>query len=141
ARPRIPGGRRRSRGRARRDRGSAVAFGQTLEWCDGLGGVDRGTAVHRLLVLVERGEVAGQEVLRLQLDLTDALAADAPALAELLEGARLVLGEALLDDVPAQVADSLLHLGQGLLNVGVLLLAEERLLRAGARLLQAVDER
>src|SRR5262249_1570626 len=53
------------------------------------GGVGLGRQIQLLLVLVERGEVPGEKVLRLELDLTDALTAHAPALAELLQGPRL----------------------------------------------------
>src|SRR5215471_6707366 len=105
-----------------------------------LGGVGLGRRVELLLVLVERGEVPGEEVLRLELDLTDALTAHTPALTELLQGPRLVLRQPLLDDVPAEIADPLADLGERLLHILVLLAAEEGVLGTGAGLLEAVQE-
>src|SRR5215468_4030461 len=105
-----------------------------------LGGVGLGRRVELLLVLVERGEVPGEEVLRLELDLTDALAAHAPALTELLQGPRLVLRQPLLNDVPAEVADPLADLRQRLLHVLVLLATEEGVLGTLTRLLEAIEE-
>src|SRR5690606_25861987 len=93
-----------------------------------------------LLGVVELREVAGQEGLGLQLHLADALAAHAPASSQLLEGARLVLGEALLKDVPAQVTDALAHAGEGLAHVLVLLPAQEDLLRIGAVVFEPIQE-
>src|SRR5690606_25483830 len=59
-----------------------------------------------LAVVIHRGEVPSQERLRLQLDLAHALARHAPPLPELFEGAGFVLREALLEDVPPQVAEA-----------------------------------
>src|SRR5262249_46628340 len=105
-----------------------------------LGGVGLGRRVELLLVLVERGEVPGEEVLRLELDLPDAVRGRAARVTELIQGPRVVRRRPLLDDVPAEVADPLADLGERLLHVLVLLPAEERVLRPEPGLLQSVEE-
>jgi len=72
-----------------------------------------------------------EKLLRLELDLADALARHAPALADLLERAWVILLEPVVDDVPGQLADPLPDLAERVADLTVPLGEEVRVLRAG----------
>ena len=82
-----------------------------------------------------------QELLGLQLHLADALAGDAPALADLLQGLRGVLLQPVVDDVPAQLADALADLAERVADLAVALAGEVAVLGARALVLDALEVR
>src|SRR5512133_339855 len=90
-------------------------------------------------VLLARLEVVREELLGPKLDLAHALARDAPALADLLEGARLILLEPVVDDVPAQLTHALADPAERLAHLAVRLDREERVLRARAVVLDPLE--
>src|SRR4051812_47251890 len=81
--------------------------------------------------LVEVGEVAAEEVARALLHLPDALAREAPLLAEVLQRARIVLRQAVAQDVPGQLSHALADPTQRVAHVLVLLGAQELGIRSG----------
>src|SRR6267143_2290990 len=81
--------------------------------------------------LVELREVAAEEVARALLHLPDALAREAPLLAQVLQRARIVLRQAVTQDVPGQLAHPLADAAQRIADVLVLLGTQE--LGIGAR--------
>src|SRR3954467_15926625 len=78
-------------------------------------------------------QIPAEEVARALLHLAHPLAREAPLLAEILQRAGIVLGQAVAQDVPRQLAHALAHLAERAANVLVLLGAEQ--LRVGARAL------
>src|SRR6267154_5742882 len=62
--------------------------------------------------LVELREVTAEEVARALLHLPDSLAREAPLLAEVLQRARIVLRQAVTQDVPGKPAHPLAHAAQ-----------------------------
>src|ERR1700732_2003925 len=71
--------------------------------------------------LVELREGAAEEVARALLRLPDALAREAPLLAQVLQRARIVLRQAVTQDVPGQLAHPLANAAHGIAHVLVLL--------------------
>src|SRR5882724_12437667 len=89
------------------------------------------SAPSALCRLVELREVAAEEVARALLHLPDALAREAPLLAQVLQRARIVLRQAVTQDVPGQLAHPLADAAQRIADVLVLLGTQE--LGIGAR--------
>src|SRR5713101_987059 len=93
----------------------------------------------RLGRLFEVGQVPAEEVARALLHLPDALAREAPLLAEVLQRPRIVLRQAVAQDVPRQLAHPLAHPPQGVAHVLLPLGADDLLVRRRAVVAQAVE--
>src|SRR3954470_766422 len=91
--------------------------------------------------LVEIREVAAEEIARALLHLADALAREAPLLAEVLQRPRIVLRQAVAQDVPRQLAHALAHAAERIADVLVLLGAQELGIRAGAFVGEPIEVR
>src|SRR5947209_18692440 len=91
--------------------------------------------------LVEIGEVAAEEVPRALLHLSHPLAGEAPLLAELLQRARIVLRQAVTQDVPGQLAHPLANLAQRGAHVLVLLRAHQLGIRARSFVRKSIEVR
>src|SRR5713101_1858022 len=89
--------------------------------------------------LFEVGQVPAEEVARALLHLPDALAREAPLLAEVLQRPRIVLRQAVAQDVPRQLAHPLAHPPQGVAHVLLPLGADDLLVRRRAVVAQAVE--
>src|SRR5438067_9743547 len=89
--------------------------------------------------LVELREVAAEEVARALLHLPDALAREAPLLAQVLQRARIVLRQAVAQNVPGQLAHPLAHAPEGVAHVLLPLGADDLLVRGRAVVAQAVE--
>src|SRR5205807_7828037 len=104
-----------------------------------------GTRLHsrpsppRLRGLFEIGQVAAEEVARALLHLPDALAREAPLLAQVLQRARIVLRQAVAQDVPRQLTHALAHLAEGVAHVLLALGPDDLLVRRWAVVAQTVE--
>src|SRR5712671_6368579 len=97
------------------------------------------SAPSALCRLVEIREVAAEEVARALLHLPDALARKAPLLAEVLQRARIVLRQAVAQDVPRQLTHPLAHLAERVAHVLLALGADDLLVGRRAVVAQPVE--
>src|SRR5882762_3396658 len=103
-----------------------------------------GTRLHsrpspRLGRLFEVGQVAAEEVARALLHLPHALAREAPLLAEVLQRPRIVLRQAVAQDVPRQLTHPLAHPPQGVAHVLLPLGADDLLVRCRTVVAQPIE--
>src|SRR5262249_48138173 len=91
--------------------------------------------------LLEIGQVPAEEVARALLHLPDPLAGEAPLLAEVLQRPRIVLRQAVAQDVPGQLAHALAHPAEGVADVLVLLSPQELGIRTRRIVGQPVEVR
>src|SRR5712671_3164861 len=89
--------------------------------------------------LFEVGQVPAEEVARALLHLPDALARKAPLLAEVLQRPRIVLRQAVTQDVPRQLTHPLAHLAERVAHVLLALGADDLLVGRRAVVTQTVE--